>query len=338
MTEPIIAVVRHACVSGNASIGAASRPLLPWKRRQCWRFRFFLDSFRCAALLLFTLLAAVTCHGQATEAVQFAGADGKLQLAGYLYLPDAVKWPGPRPAVVMLHGRSGLFSAGAKTFGVSTLSSRTVLWGRFWAERGYVGLYVDSFAPRGYPRGFEAGTNDGRRPPEVNEVTVRPFDAYAGLDYLRTRKDVQGDHVFLQGWSNGGSATLSSMADRTPAMEKPTIEKGFRAAIAVYPGCTPVTRHFGIVYRSYAPLLLLIGTEDEEVSFRNCEKLARSAAGEQVTFVRYQGATHSYDTPTAKRRAVDANVAAAADTRLRAEEFFGKLAIAPPVASPPKGR
>ncbi len=306
--------------------------------RQCWGLAACSGCFRRAALLLSTLLATVTCSGQPAEAVQFASADGMLQLAGYLYLPDAAKWPGPRPAVVMLHGRSGLFSAGAKSFGVSTLSSRTVLWGRFWAERGYVGLYVDSFAPRGYPRGFEAGTNDGRRPPEVNEVTVRPFDAYAGLEYLRTRKDVQADRVFLQGWSNGGSATLSSMAARTIAMETPGSEKGFRGAIAVYPGCTPVARHYGNVYRSYAPLLLLIGTEDEEVSFRNCEKLARSAAGDQLTFVRYEGATHSYDTPTAKRTAVAANVAAAADTRLRAEEFFGKLAVAPPAASPLKGR
>lgn len=280
----------------------------------------------------------MTCRAQTAESVHFPSADGKLQLAGYLYLPDAAKWPAPRPAIVMLHGRSGLFSAGAKSFGVSTLSSRTVMWGRFWADRGYVGLYVDSFAPRGYPRGFEAGTNDGRRPPEVNEVTVRPFDAYAGLDYLRTRKDVQADRVFLQGWSNGGSAALSAMAARSIAMETPTVERGFRAGIAVYPGCTPVTRHYGSVYRSYAPLLLLIGTEDEEVSFRNCEKLARSAADGKLSFVRYEGATHSYDTPTAKRSAVAANVAAAEDTKQRAEEFFGKLAVTPLAASPAKGK
>lgn len=281
---------------------------------------------------------AVACHAQPAEPVQFPGADRKLQLAGYLYLPDAAKWPGARPAVVLLHGRSGLFSAGAKSFGVATLSSRTVMWGRFWAERGYVGLYVDSFTPRGFPRGFEAGTNDGRRPAEVNEVTVRPFDAYAGLDYLRSRQDVQADRIFLQGWSNGGSAALSSMAARTVAMEAPTIEKGFRAGIALYPGCTPVTRHYGNVYRSYAPLLLLIGTEDEEVSYRNCEKLAQAAAGGALTFVRYEGATHSYDTPTAKRKAVAANVAATDDTLLRAETFFGKLAVTPPAASPVKGR
>ena len=84
------------------------------------------------------------------------------------------------------------------------------MWGKFWAERGYVGLYVDTFGPRGYARGFEAGTNDGSRPQEINEITVRPFDAYMGLKYLRGRGDVQKERVFLQGWSNGGSAALSA--------------------------------------------------------------------------------------------------------------------------------
>ena len=262
---------------------------------------------------------------QTPVAVAFDSADGKVKLTGYLYLPDTKTWPGARPAVVMLHGRSGVFSANAKRFDATTLSSRAVMWGKFWAERGYVGLYVDTFGPRGFHKGFEAGTNDGRRPAEINEITVRPFDANMGLKYLLNRRDVHKDQVFLQGWSNGGSAALSTMHVDSVGMEKPTTASGFRAAIALYPGCTPVSKHYGASYRSYAPVLLLIGTEDEEVSFPNCEKFAASARSGDVEFIRYRGATHSYDTPTPKRAGVTANVAATADTKLRAEAFFNRF-------------
>ena len=271
------------------------------------------------------MLSVPVALAQTPELVAFDSADGNVKLTGFLYLPDARDWPGPRPAIVMLHGRSGVFSANAKKFDATTLSARTVMWGKFWAERGYIGLYVDTFGPRGYVKGFEAGTNNGSRPKEVNEISVRPHDAYMGLKYLRGRKDVQKDHVFLQGWSNGGSAALSTMADKSVGMEKPTIETGFRAAIAVYPACTPVSKYYGDTYRAYAPVLLLIGTLDEEVSYANCEKLAQSSRNGDVEFVRYDGATHSYDAPSPKRTGLNANVEATLDTKVRAEAFFRKF-------------
>jgi carboxymethylenebutenolidase len=280
-------------------------------------------------LFLLLMLSCTVVKAQAPETVGFDSADGNVKLTGYLYLPDAKVWPGARPAVVMLHGRSGVYSSTAKKFDAGTLAMRTVMWGRFWAERGYIGLYVDTFGPRGYPRGFEAGTNDGRRPADINEVMVRPFDAYRGLDYLRSRADVQKDRVFLQGWSNGGTAALSSMAEKTVGRESPTPESGFRAAIAVYPGCTGISKHYGSNYRSYAPVLLLIGTADEEVSFRNCEKLADTSRRGDVEFVRYDGAQHSYDTPSTRRQSVPANVRAREDTQVRAEAFFRKFLAGP---------
>ena len=285
-----------------------------------------------SALLIiipFHAATASAAFAQTPERVTFDSADGKVKLVGYLYLPDAKIFPSPRPAVVMLHGRSGVYSSIAKRYDETTLASRTTLWGKFWAERGYVGLYVDTFGPRGYPQGFAAGTNDGSRPLEINEITVRPFDAYMGLKYLRGRADVRKDQVYLQGWSNGGSATLSTMEERTPGMEKPTPASGFRAAIAVYPACTPVTKHYGKTFRSYAPVLLLIGTEDEEVSYPNCVKLADGSRAGDVEFVSYPGAQHSYDTPIGKRQAVAANVEATQDTLRRAEEFLRKFVARP---------
>ena len=285
--------------------------------------------YLAAHLLLISAVAVSDAseisEAQTLETVAFDSADGEVKLTGYLYLPDTKAWTGARPAIVMLHGRSGVFSANAKKHDATTLSARTVMWGKFWAARGYIGLYVDSFGPRGYAKGFEAGTNNGSRPKEINEITVRPHDAFMGLIYLRGRSEVQKDRIFLQGWSNGGSAALSTMADKTVGMEKPTRESGFRAAIAVYPACTPITNYYGSAYQAYAPVLLLIGTQDEEVSYANCEKLAQSSRKGDVEFIRYDGATHSYDTPNPKRKDLNTNVEATLDTKVRAEAFFRKF-------------
>src|SRR5262249_41587480 len=116
-------------------------------------------------------------------------------------------------------------------------------------------------------------------------------------------------------------ATLSAMAEAAPG--RPAGD-GFLAAIAVYPACTQVTDHYGRDYRTYAPLLLLIGSHDAEVKSANCRVLADVARsnGSALEFVHYEGAEHSYDTPTSRRQLVAANVAAAEDTKRRAEAFL----------------
>jgi len=252
------------------------------------------------------------------ETLHFHSEDGKTGLIAYLYKPST---PGPHSAVVALHGRSGLYSSRASSYRAETLSSRHKMWGEFWAARGFLVLFIDSFSPRGYPAGFAAGTIKWR-PAEVNEITVRPLDAYAGLRYLRSRPDVVPHQVFLQGWSNGGSAALSTMAVNAPGLRGSA--DGFRAAIAVYPACTRISGHYGPQYNTYAPLLLLIGTHDEEVNPASCVGLARTAKanGSNFEIVLYDGATHSYDTPIPSRQALAANVAASEDTKRRAEAFF----------------
>ena len=74
--------------------------------------------------------------------------------------------PAPRvPAVVMMHGRAGAYSAGADgVYDATTLSKRHKLWGRLWSEHGYLALLVDGFGPRGYPRASRvSATTSGRR-------------------------------------------------------------------------------------------------------------------------------------------------------------------------------
>jgi dienelactone hydrolase len=260
------------------------------------------------------------------ERVQFPSADGKTTLVGYVFKPTTAS--GSRTAaVVMMHGRAGAYSTLAHgVYDASTLSQRHQFWGRWWAEQGYVAVLVDGFGPRGYGEGFPRGSY-GSRPEELNEVTVRPLDAYGALAYLRSRPDVLADRVGLQGWSNGGSATLATMATDAPGIGEHTPAAGFRAALAFYPACG-LKGHFAATgYSTYAPLRLFMGTADEEVSPRACRALLDRADGDiQSRF--YDGATHDFDDPGRRRQSVSANAEARKDVLERATRFFAEQLIA----------
>ncbi len=79
------------------------------------------------------------------------------------------------------------------------------MWGEYWAERGYIALFPDSFGPRGKGRGFGRHTHGDADREAVNELTVRPLDAEGALKYLQSLRDVNPQRIYLQGWSNGGS-------------------------------------------------------------------------------------------------------------------------------------
>jgi carboxymethylenebutenolidase len=265
------------------------------------------------------LILLVTLLGNAAEikTIHFQSEDHHTRLVGYLFEPQG---PGPHAAIVLLHGRAGPYSSLAKgAYDSNTLSKRHKEWGNFWAERGYYALLVDSFGPRGYPGGFPAGSY-GDRPPEVSEQTVRPLDAYAALRYLRAQPDVIADRIGVQGWSNGAMTVLATMSDRAPGRP----ESGFRAALAEYPGCGMDAVKGE--YRSYAPILMLLAAEDEEVNPKICEQFAGRAqgAGSPLEFHLYPGAGHNYDDPGAKKQSVPANRQATEDTFRRAEAYFAR--------------
>ena len=270
-----------------------------------------------------------TANAAVAETVEFPSRDGKSMLIGYLFKPAT---PGPHPAVVMLHGRSGPYSSMKPgVMAADNLTGRHRLWGAFWAERGYVALHVDSFGPRGYPRGFPKHSYNSR-PAVVSEQTVRPLDAYGALDYLRTRSDVIGARIGLQGWSNGGMTLLTAMGQDAPRvapelaerarLAKPSPQTDFRAGIALYPSCRTQIKQ--AEYAPYAPLLITAGTEDDEVSPTVCREFAaqQQARGAPVAFVLYDGAHHSYDDPGKTRQSHSPNQSAMRDSLLRAEAFF----------------
>ena len=256
------------------------------------------------------------------DRVTFPSADGQTTLVGYVFRPE---WPraGRMPAVVMMHGRAGAYSSLANgKYDASTLSKRHQQWGRIWAEQGYLAILVDGFGPRGYPHGFPRFSYDSR-PDQLNEVTVRPLDAYGALAYLRTRNDVIADRIALQGWSNGGSAALATMSSTAPGITAPTAATGFRAGLVFYPACG-LKGQFPEGIKPYAPVRMLQGSADEEVSPRRCAELvAKSQAiGGDIHLQLYPDATHDFDDPSPSHQDDPANAAALRDAIPRAIAFF----------------
>jgi carboxymethylenebutenolidase len=224
-----------------------------------------------------------------------------------------------------LHGRRGPYSILAKgRYDATTLTQRHLFWARLWAARGCFALIVDSFAPRGYPEGFAAGTH-ARRPAEIDEVRVRPLDAYGGLQFLAQHGEIDPARIGLQGWSNGASTALAAMATSTLQSVGLEPDASFRAALAFYPGCG-LNDAFGDGYTAYAPVQILIGTADEEVSPQRCAALVADnrRPDNPLAMTVYQQATHDFDDPGEKRQSVAANVAALGDATKTAAAFMGR--------------
>jgi len=231
------------------------------------------------ARLVATLVVAATvaaCASGAPPTTPAPIADG---VPATIAKPDG---PGPFPAVVILHDCSGL---GPRSSGAPGR------WAKELVARGYLVMLPDSFTPRGVPDGVCINA-----PPRGTDVGPdrRARDAFAALAQLRRRPDVDGRRVGIMGGSHGGSSTLATMGANTA--------EGFAAGIALYPRCAAFTGVFG-VYRSRAPLLILIGDADDWTPAEPCRTLAERAAqaGDPVALKIYPGAHHSFDSPNPVR-------------------------------------
>ncbi len=195
------------------------------------------------------------------------GAEGA-PLRALLYLP-----PNPtRPPVVALHSCSGVGPAGRPM----RLPAHQRDWAIRLLEAGHPVLFPDSFGSRGLGeacgvRGFPAGP-----------FAVRRLDALAAADWARAQPWAANQAPILIGWSHGGSTTLAAWATAPPG--------ALGAAIALYPGCGQgEARQSGT-----APLLMLLGAEDNWTPPQPCEQLAARAPG-VITVVSYPGAHHGFD-------------------------------------------
>ena len=199
--------------------------------------------------------------------VSFTGPAWKgqtLTLTGKLYLPGTVAPTNTLPTVVMMHGCSGIWSRKdgklVKDAGSNyVVGSMFTEWGKRLASNGYVALLVDSFTPR---NNLDGVCDIDPSVSGISEVTDRPLDAYAAYTFLQNNYSswVNTQKVGLLGWSNGGSATLSTLASNT------WTSNVFKAGVAFYPGCGLGSAYGGLAqstYVPYAPVRIWHGSIDD---------------------------------------------------------------------------
>ncbi|HEY3918703.1 MAG TPA: dienelactone hydrolase family protein [Stellaceae bacterium] len=268
-----------------------------------------MAAMKPGALALAAVLGAIMLAQPAPAAVPFAqlavsvpSTTGGIpqDIPAALFKPDG---NGLFPAIVILHDCSGLGPRSSGSPG---------RWAQRLAAEGYVVILPDSFTPRGYPQGV-CTVSPTARTDTVNPLP-RAYDAYATLAFLRSLPYVDGAHVGVMGGSHGGSTTL--VVDTMPVSPAAPLaaarEHGFAAAIALYPGCGshlgtwnvqrsggligPVTQYLG-TYQPVAPLMILVGGQDDWTPAEHCRVLAEraQAAGYPVTIKIYPGANHSFD-------------------------------------------
>jgi dienelactone hydrolase len=145
-------------------------------------------------------------------------ADASERVPGYLLLPDAKLFKGPRPVVIVLHGTGGNKDSVADI----VLEA---------ARAGFVGVAIDG-------RHHGERTRAGSGAAEYNQAIAEAFksgeahpfyydttwDVMRLVDYLSTRKDVDSRRIGLTGISKGGIETyLAAAADPRIAVAVPYI-------------------------------------------------------------------------------------------------------------------
>lgn len=224
--------------------------------------------------------------------IAISSGDGTM-ISGYLYRPPTQE---ARPAVLMMHGCSGLLT---KKYG--RLKSRETAWRDIFLAEGYVVLLLDSFTERGHRSICKISLSD--RPIEPNRE--RPHDAYGALQWLQSQPFVAPDKVVLGGWSNGAMSMLWTVFAGAPQRPKP-LTHDFRAAFGFYPGCITLRKRQPR-YTAAVPTLLQLGAYDNWTLPEPCRELVEAAnatGGAKMTAESYQGAVHSFDHPTSKRRTI----------------------------------
>src|SRR5947207_656410 len=149
----------------------------------------------------------------ASRYVPLHGTGGPVRVQVGDFRPES---RGSFAAIVLMHGCHGV--------------SRSVRdWGRWFRERGYVALVVESWGSR--------GLGEQCTPGEDLPNTARFDDAIGALRWLHARPYVHRERIGIIGWSNGGAFSMAAVngptAERAKRRGVEIPPPGYRAAVAV---------------------------------------------------------------------------------------------------------
>ena len=200
---------------------------------------------------------------------------------GTLFLPPGPHAPHSLPAVVMLHGSSGV------------LAARELTYGKQLAAMGIAVLVVDSFGGR-----RDRGSSYIERLLNITE-TMFVADGYAALDHLAARPEIDSKRIVLVGFSYGAMASMFAlMTEVADRMAPPDLR--FAGHVSFYGPC--IVR-FADHRTTGAPLLMLYGADDQIIDHERCAAFADDAraGGSAVDVIVYPGAVHQWDGPFGRR-------------------------------------
>ena len=256
------------------------------------------------ALILLVMSAKPLGAAQEVELSSMPRWGEGQRLTGELSFPAG---PGPFPAVVMMHGCSGL---------VEVVRNGLRSHAQFFNDQGFAVLILDSFGPRD----LEGGKVCESLELLGQAAYYRIQDAFGALHHLRGLEKIDGENIFLMGQSNGGSAAI--VASQPKGQYAANSDLTFRAVAAFYPWCGAFTNtHLN------SPLIVLAGDADDWTPPKACLDQKERLVGTDYEVVIYPGAHHSFDlggvkVQTYKGHTVGANPEALADSRERVIAFF----------------
>jgi dienelactone hydrolase len=227
-------------------------------------------------LIVFFLIAFVMVakSSSAGTTINFSSLDKDqpYNVSGTLYLPG--KNFIPCPAIVLVHGTTGIDSRGAFYRGAIL-------------NAGIAIFEVD----------FKTGIYTSASDRPKNETFV-PM-AFAALKELRKLPSIDPDRIGIMGFSLGGGVTLRTAMENNRKLWMGE-EKGFVTHAAFYPVSKPFIKQLESSGSKLtgAPMIIFYGTEDsygEGKAVPELKRLLQRKYNFNLTTVEYSGATHGFN-------------------------------------------
>lgn len=242
--------------------------------------------------------------------------------------PNSISGDKSFPAMVLLHGSGGMWKDDNSSLGVMSEQNRD--WKEIFNTNGIVGAYVDSYEPRGCIERVD----EWKEAPAAFQISsqfVRPYDAYAALELLRSlvwpdgTPVVRTQDIGIMGFSDGATALAATLYDTqaTPLgyewtqkydkeytqadgigvpAERPSTG-GFACGVFYYGGSVgnsywngdPCTNPDNFIYRPYAPILYQLPEEDPLTENTLCVFDLLTEKGDPVFKYSYPNVGHGFD-------------------------------------------
>ena len=219
---------------------------------------------------------SVTPLGTLSIPRQAKGGLTPVKVSAELYMPASRS--GPVPAMLIMHGSSGLTASGPKAIA--------------WTERlnswGIATLVVDSFGSRGIK---ETATNQ-----QSLSAFANVADAFKGLEALSKDPRIDRNRIGVMGFSRGGNVALYTTFESFRRVLVPS-DLRFAVHIPLYPSCASQYTDAAI---DRSPVLHLHGEADNQTPIEQCREYLKwfERMGSEVRLVSYPDAHHGFDHPT----------------------------------------